>query len=446
MSSTTCTIHSTQRPDKAIYLSTDLIRTLKLAKSKIVNLSFGSKTITTNVRAVKRPGNHIYMPQSVMSAIKLPGPGSCMVHSLSTKELRVGPLIGVLTSGSFNGSVAKAFLSASGKRAIAFAFTPNDVNWQTETVNGYFLSGTGTVTRRTVPLPDVVYNRLANRALEKTESVFNLKDRFVKRNIPLFNWTFFDKADVYRLLEGADASKYVPESINNPTQEEIKQLLEKHKFLYLKPTGGSLGIGIYRLTYSPTRGYFARYRSQGKNVLLRFAKFEGLMNLFRSRTKFTNYVAQQGIRLIEIDTCPIDFRFHLTKNGDNEWVVAAIGAKKAGKGSVTTHIRNGGVLMTPEQALRQTFGLKAQSVLDRAKETTISLAQDMEKNYKHRLGELGFDIGIDQNEKIWMFEANAKPGRSIFKHPSLKADGQQSLINLVEYCSYLARFNVRRDS
>ncbi|GJM79748.1 hypothetical protein HMSSN139_22440 [Paenibacillus sp. HMSSN-139] len=63
------------------------------------------------------------------------------------------------------------------------------------------------------------------------------------------------------------------------------------------------------------------------------------------------YVAQQGIRLIEIDSCPIDFRFHMHKNGKNQWVVVGIGAKKAGKGSVTTHLKNGGSLLTPEQAL-----------------------------------------------------------------------------------------------
>ncbi len=136
----------------------------------------------------------------------------------------------------------------------------------------------------------------------------------------------------------------------------------------------------------------------------------------------------------------------MTKNGNNEWIVAGIGAKKAGKGSVTTHIRSGGVLMTPEQALKQTFGPKAEAVLDNAKETAVMLAQQIEKNNKYLLGELGFDLGIDQDEKVWMFEANAKPGRSIFKHPSLKSQGRESIENLVDYCLYLSKFRVRRDS
>lgn len=100
--------------------------------------------------------------------------------------------------------------------------------------------------------------------------------------------------------------------------------------------------------------------------------------------------------------------------------------------------------MTPEQVLRQIYGSRAEQVLTNAKETAIKLAEGIENNYNHLLGELGFDIGIDQNEKIWMFEANAKPGRSIFKHPSLKEGDLATLQNIYEHCLYLSRFRSRR--
>jgi hypothetical protein len=223
-------------------------------------------------------------------------------------------------------------------------------------------------------------------------------------------------------------------------------MMEKHRFVYLKPNTGSLGIGIYRLTYTPNRGYFARFRRKGTNVLIRFPRFDGLYKLLeRQNVKLQYYVLQQGVRLIEIENCPIDFRFHLTKNGFNQWVTSGIGAKKAGKGSVTTHVASGGMLMMPEHVLRSVFGAKADHVLEQAKEVAIKLAEAIERNYPHRLAELGFDLGIDQNENVWMFEANAKPGRSIFKHPALKAQGRTSLVNLYEHCLYLSRFRSRRD-
>jgi D-alanine-D-alanine ligase-like ATP-grasp enzyme len=96
--------------------------------------------------------------------------------------------------------------------------------------------------------------------------------------------------------------------------------------------------------------------------------------------------------------------------------------------------------------LKQIFGSRADQVLSEAKETAIKLAEAIERKDEHTLGELGFDIGIDQNEQIWMFEANSKPGRSIFKHPALKGEGKAALQYVYDYCLYLSRFRPRRDS
>jgi hypothetical protein len=402
------------------------------------------------MRVWKREGRHLQLPVSLAGMLKLPHSGTCLAASNENREIRLGPLIGVLTSvyssttapfGSLTGFI-KEIIQTGKNKSFYFAFSPRGVNWQQETISGFFLDGDGRWVRRTVPFPDVIYNRLPSRKAEKTASMSEFKQRFVRRGVPLFNWSFFDKSDVYKLLQDDDAYKYVPESHLNPAPRQIRDMMEKHRFVYLKPTAGSLGIGIYRLTYNPSRGYFVRYRRGGKNVLIRYPKFDGLMNLLSRQNggKMSHYIVQQGIRLIEMDSCPIDFRFHMTKNGRDQWVVAAIGAKKAGRGSVTTHIRTGGQLMTPEQVLGSVFGSRAGQILQNAKETAIDLAEAIERNYPHRLGELGFDIGIDQSESIWMFEANARPGRSIFKHPSLKSQGYDSLVNLYEHCLYLSKF------
>jgi hypothetical protein len=166
----------------------------------------------------------------------------------------------------------------------------------------------------------------------------------------------------------------------------------------------------------------------------------------RHGSGLNHYVVQQGIRLVEIENCPIDFRFHMHKDGENRWVVAGIGAKKAGRGSVTTHIKNGGSLMTPELALGRIFVDRSDDVLKEAKEIAVKLSEAIERNYSHTLGELGLDIGIDRDGSVWMFEANAKPGRSIFKHPALKEQGRASLEYILDHCLYLSKFRKREDS
>lgn len=454
MSLTTCTLHSTQDHDKTVYFSNELARALQLTHSKTILIRVGSKSMSVPFKFSKKTGQHLYIPASIISELKIPRIGSCLIKANNGKEIRLGPVIGILTTISSNytspfgsrTSFIKQIMKTGANKSFFVAFGPHDVDWQEETISGYILTTGGKFVRKVMPIPDVIYNRIASRKVENQTATGDIKERFVRRNIPFFNWSFFDKSDVYHLLEREEAFKHVPESTNNPTASKLKEMLKIHRFVYLKPSAGSLGFGIYRITYHPNRGYFIRYRKDGKNILLRYSKFEGILKMLRiNQNGMNRYIAQQGIRLIEIDNCPIDFRFHMTKNVNNKWEVAAIGAKKAGRGSVTTHIRTGGSLYTPDHILREVYGNRADVVLSTAKETAIKLAEAIERNYPHRLGELGFDLGIDQNEEIWMFEANAKPGRTIFKHPSLKMEEKISLDNIYEHCLFLSRFRTRRE-
>lgn len=455
MSLTTCTIHSTQKSAKTASFTEELAKNLHLTSSRNILFRLGSKYVSVPFRVIKKSGQHLYLPVSVINALKLPRTGSCLIQVNNGNEARLGPLIGILTTMSGNPAqpfgartaFIKQIMRTGDKKSFFVAFGPHHIDWQRETVNGYMLTDDGSFVRRRMPIPDVVYNRVASRKAEKQAYMNDLKDRLVRRNIPFFNWSFFDKSDIYHLLEHEEAFKHVPESVTNPTPKKLKEMLESHRFVYLKPTAGSLGFGIYRITYHPNQGYFVRYRRNGNNVLLRYKSFDSLVKMLKMKTGSMNrYIAQQGIRLIEIDNCPIDFRFHMTKNRNNKWEVAAIGAKKAGRGSVTTHIRTGGSLYTPEQVLKEVYGPRANAVLSASKEAAIRLAEAIERNYPHRLGELGFDIGIDQDENVWMFEANAKPGRSIFKLPSLKVGEKVSLENLYEHCLFLSRFRSRREA
>jgi hypothetical protein len=387
--------------------------------------------------------------------MRIPKSGLVYVQATEDDEVQIGPLIGVLTDSNvrsashpFGGRTGfiKELLQIGEQKAYIFAFAPRDINWENETILAYFVNPQGGWLRRTVPFPDVIYNRLPSRKAETSASIAALRERLVRKKIPFFNWSFFNKSDVYKLLEGdIEASRHLPESASSPPEDKIREMLEKHQFVYFKPTAGSLGIGIYRLTYHPKRGYFARYRRASSNILLRFNNFQSLMRMLKARhgSSMNRYVIQQGIRLLEIDGCPIDFRFHMHKNGRNEWVAAGIGAKKAGRGSVTTHIKNGGSLMTPEQALSRTFGERSGEVLEGAIRAAVRLSEAIDRNYPHTLGELGLDLGIDKDGEVWMFEANAKPGRSIFKHPALKAQGKASMSYIMEHCLYLSRFRRR---
>lgn len=77
---------------------------------------------------------------------------------------------------------------------------------------------------------------------------------------------------------------------------------------------------------------------------------------------------------------------------------------------------------------------------NRIKETSIRICNALEGHVKGPLGELGLDIGVDYQQKVWLFEANSKPGRHIFLHPSLWDAGKQSAHYITDYSLKLAKF------
>jgi hypothetical protein len=220
-------------------------------------------------------------------------------------------------------------------------------------------------------------------------------------------------------------------------------MLDKHKMVYLKPSGGSLGLGIFRITYHPKEGYFCRFHQGKQNVLHRFKSLERLIQHYFGSiqsARFKQYLAQQGIKLIKHENRTVDFRVHLHKDGSNEWKVVAIGSKAAGFGCVTTHVRTGGSIIPTDELLKKVFKENAGEIEDYIQNSALAIAYALELQVNGPLGELGMDIGVDRSGRVWLFEVNAKPGRHIFLHPSLKEAGRKSAKYITDFSLKLANF------
>jgi len=218
-------------------------------------------------------------------------------------------------------------------------------------------------------------------------------------------------------------------------------MLEKHPIIYLKPANGSLGLGIYKIIKKNSE-YVVQFRTKNINKAKIFKDAVSLYKFIFSNKFRHRYILQQGINLIEYKQCPVDFRVHMHKDNNDKWQIVAIGAKAAGKGSVTTHLRTGGQLINADQYLSLMFKEYALTIKEKINASSILIAETVESNLREPLGELGLDIGVDKNNRIWLFEVNSKPGRSIFKHPSLKTARAESNKRLIEYAILLSNFDL----
>ncbi|PFA62593.1 glutathione synthetase [Bacillus sp. AFS015802] len=367
-------------------------------------------------------------------ARKLYLPSKVVSLSLFCKDecLYAGVLIGIFTAG-FTGfrlspigqrsHFFKQLLSVqSSLGVIPFVFGERHIDWENGLIKGFFHFGEGWEIEE-IPFPNVIYDRLPNRRSEKRKTYQSLKERLEREyGIPWYNPGFFNKLDLFERLENDQTVRhFLPDTQPFQSFDEMERLLSAYHHIYLKPKNGSLGNGIHKITYNRTsEEYYCRFRDgDQKNRLLKFKSLEQLSNtVFRNRNLDT-YIVQQGISLLKENNRPIDFRVHTNKDEEGNWQVSALAGKVAGSGSVTTHANNGGEVKVLSELF--TDEKERGHIEEALKDAALLLSHAIERNLEGYIGEIGFDFGVDEKHHIWMFEANSKPGRSIFSHPDLKS-------------------------
>lgn len=439
----TAMLQKTSSNNRCVLLSEDVKRRLPCLPEQ---LAFGSRTADCTFATESRMRKTIQIPAPVWEELHVPE--ERLVHFImSGKRLHIGPLIAVFTAGfteylerplgSRSRFFARLLAEQENVSAFAFVFGAHRIDWQNGTIRGLFYKGDGWQ-NATVPFPDVVYDRLPNRKTENLPIIRETRRKLEEKYfIPWFNPGFFDKWEmIERLKNEPDVSSYLPETILHPDKGAIYALLKRHGHVYIKPPKGSLGYGIQRILQKED-GYYCIYHQEFESRLRRFATLSDLLKKQFGRLTLTGLMAQQGIHLIRHDRRPVDFRVHANKDENGRWCVTALAAKTAGPGSVTTHLRFGGRVHT----LNDIFGIGPEKRLieQKLKKAALTIAQAIEHQMPGYVGEFGFDLGIDHHLNVWLFEANAKPGRSIFSHPRFLQDEERTRRLPLAYAVFLAK-------
>lgn len=404
---------------------------LKGVKQTDMQIAYGTFSVTAKCLPHPEGRNRIILTKELAKQLKIPKLAGPLHLFINEKTLYLGPLIGIFTSGFTPFKVRPLgertlFFSKllSVKKTIgahAFIFGENHINWEDGTINGLFYQEKGWETIE-VPFPNVIYDRLPNRRSEKRVRLAQVKDRLQNDYlIPWYNPGFFNKLEIFeKLQQDQKCEKYLPETHPFTSFSLIERMLADYGHVYLKPKNGSLGNGIHQIIYNAVEGhYYCRYQDkQGDNKLRKYQTLESLFsNLFKNK-RLTGMLVQQGIHSLRVDKRPVDFRVHTNKDALGNWKVTAIAAKIAGLGSVTTHVKNGGEIKTIPEIFES--AAQQEEIIAKLKTACLELSSCLENQMNGIIGEIGFDLGIDREGNVWLFEANSKPGRSIFKHPQLK--------------------------
>ncbi|WP_110113830.1 YheC/YheD family protein [Bacillus sp. CGMCC 1.16541] len=415
--------------------------------STLTHVAFGTLSLPCVVKTHASLQNEILLSTSLFEQLSMP---FCQtIYLFQTEDtLHIGPLIGILSAG-FTGSLlrpvgkrslpfAKLLSTATATGGYPFVFGIHHINWNRGRINGYFYTNDGWE-QHEVPFPNVVYNRLPNRKTENLDMFQLVKEKLCSQYlIPLFNPDFFDKWTIDQLMrKNEQTAKLLPETYASPDASRIQSMLSKHRSIYLKPKDGSLGNGVYEVTLCDNNTYRACYKDSSSNQLVT-KTLHSLDDVFSLLDKqaLPSYLVQQSIPLMTKQGRKVDFRVHTNKNEHGQWVMTVAAAKLAAKNSVTTHVNSGGTIKTLEEIYD--CKVECQKVKGLLEKAAILASNQIEQHIDGVIGEIGFDFGLDKDQNLWIFEANSKPGRSIFTHPKLYEADQLTRKYSLLYATHLA--------
>jgi glutathione synthase/RimK-type ligase-like ATP-grasp enzyme len=434
-------------PD-CILISPDLSGYARYVHNQKVKLGIGqsSRTVKIRIGASKTDKKSLTMNPALLKKSYLSENTQYGVK-MSPDEIRIGPVIGIMAprraskNRPFSGQTTFfQELITSGRKLgeICYAFYFNDIDWNHKIVNGYFPTTKGWKSSK-FPLPDVIYPRSKFWAASGARS----RNRLNRLGVKVLNPPMVGKWELHCFLKkNPELAPYLPETRSINSFGQVGAMLKKYRAVYLKPVNGTKGKNIIRVSRSKkTSGYCYQYHTNGKLHKRCTSDLSSLQKQLRPIMGGRRYLVQKEIDLLRYQGGIVDIRVMVQKGHNGKWKVTGMACRVGKQGSITSNISSGGRGQKVETVLNQNFS--DPKLVDQITETiafvAITAAQGVE-DYRGNCGEIGVDIGVDKNGKVWFIEANLRPARLVFSLIGEKQTRLKSVETPLLYARYLAGF------
>ncbi len=435
--------------EQTILLSESIVRRWRIPTDRFVQLRCGSvklkvKVMTTPARGELRLSHHLaYQCGFGTQPITLR-----LAFQAASQTIRIGPVIGVMLNRITNSpgrrfGIITTFCreltdACRNEGALVYFFTPDDIRSSQSTIDGWTMGPPEY--HGSFPIPDVIYNRLPSRKLDNEPRLQQfLKSAKSEWNTSIFNEKYLDKTEVFEALRHHTGStRYLPESHACHSPAQLKSMCTKYRVVFLKPITGSLGKGIQRISRTRS-GYQVASSSVVGVSKQEYASLGALVTAISGKIRAGKFQIQQGLNLIQVNGRPVDFRALVQKNISNRWKVTSIVARTAGNNRFVSNVAQGGTVSTVGVTVNKSnMNGNKKGVSTRLKQAALTIAGGIDTKIPFHFGELGIDLALDQDGRIWLLEVNSKPSKndsSLLSESAIRPSVRQ----VVQYARYLAK-------
>ncbi|WP_308638967.1 YheC/YheD family endospore coat-associated protein [Paenibacillus silvisoli] len=323
-------------------------------------------------------------------------------------NLHLGPVIAfliptqMLTSGVFN-DYLKYFANYQTVKGLIYLCSVNGINPTDKTIEGFYYNpnadgSDAPWTKGIFPYPGAAYRRIwvGSRNRLYDDLIVHMKGK-------IFNPYFLNKWELCKLLCSKPLIRdHLPVTKRVDNLQTLEKMLALYTSVYLKPANGSMGQGIMKVEKTP-KGYLFINRYQEKTF---FASKTKAWAYFRRIRKGRKYLIQQSAALT-YQNKNVDFRVIMQKDGNQQWACSGVIARYGEVGRFYTNDISS--ISLGRDALRTVFHFNDEEAAQKEEEI-ISICTKACQLIDHKygpFGDVGIDVTVDTNLKVWLLEINS---------------------------------------
>ncbi|MFL0247879.1 YheC/YheD family protein [Candidatus Clostridium stratigraminis] len=420
----------TKQEEFNIIISLRTSEKFNLTNRSNTNLQCGAKCINASVTInseIELTDEVIWLSKNTLEELLIPENIEICVQTIGHGDvIKFGPIIGILTEsfiikGHKKGRPIRedfnCFAEAGSKiGGLIYIFSLNKVDFGNKRIMGYvpLINESMKIKWQDqwLPIPDAIHNRLkisrSSSLYKKVNDISELVPAFniINRTTKIYKWRIqkFLEQDSY-------AKKYLPKTVLFKGSNTLAKMLQEFPFIYLKPVGRSLGLGIIKISKDGTDEYTAKYREKGILYSLSGNLMELLPKLKMLMGKRT-YIVQEGIPLAAYNGNIFDIRVSVQKDETGTWSISRWKIRVAAPNSIVTNLSAGGTTGNTNQLMDSVFKEDAAKISNDINTACLAICNAIEKKTSG-IGDIGLDIGITKGRKIYFIEANFREHRFI---------------------------------
>jgi glutathione synthase/RimK-type ligase-like ATP-grasp enzyme len=301
-----------------------------------------------------------------------------------------------------------------------FVFSENDVDFDSKKVSANFLVE-NSWQRIETELPHVIYYRANN----VDESVI----KKLQSNSKLINPIELEEFSKDK-LKFAEVIEYKQDGIRHPHTidyniENLRKMLHDHNTVILKPNRGLQGIGVIEISKNNTADnqskgdYIIKFnnRNTDNTVYTPSNKIDSTVDDYISQydsNEFGNFIIQDKIDSPKYRQGEFDFRVLLHRD-ESDISIDGLACRVGQKDSITSNLSSGGDKVEADKLVYELFNKNtADDILYEIKDRSIQIHKAVEGYIEGEIGELALDFMCDKKGRVYLIEANSKPGIAAF--------------------------------